>query len=123
MLRAEAGFKISSENYLTCADFPQLKARAFLLVLIVAFTILFLFSKKKKKKEREKKERKKKKSGLFYLVLLCLSRMLFLEGHLMKAKENDSSPLLVLVTKISLGECFHFRLKQSVYYSNRTIGI
>lgn len=87
MLRAEAGFKISSENYLTCADFPQLKARAFLLVLIVAFTILFLFSKKKKrKKERKKKERKKK-----WLILSCFVvsfKNAFLRGSFNESKRK-----------------------------------
>lgn len=107
MLRAEAGFKISSQNYLTCADFPQLKVKVFLLVLIVAFTILFL---------------KKKKKWLTVSCFVVSFKNAFLRGSF-KAKENDSSPLLVMVTKISLGECFHFRLKQSVYYSNRTIGI
>lgn len=108
MLRAEAGFKISSENYLTCADFPQLKVRVFLLVLIVAFTILFL----------------KKKKMCFTLSCFVVSFMnAFLRGSFNESKKNESSPLLVMVTKISLGECFHFRLKQSVYYSNRTIGI
>lgn len=58
---------------------------------------------------------------LFYLVLLWLLSMLFLEGHLMKVNENDPSPSLLVVTENSLRECFHFRLKHSGYYSNGTM--